>query len=509
MRGAGAEISVWRRFARLAGAIVAVLAALPCQGGVTRTWVDAPDDDAPRRTDAGANGSYNPNAHRPIDLRAMTIGRWTPADPATDRFIGAFTPEGAFFRLDVELAGVINPPGPTSPSGFAPFIYGPNPVYGFIELDVDHDNDTGGELFAPEYRYLANVGRFGGLPVGDEFEYRAARQGQDIDGSFFTMPWVERSGEEFHLALLAEMVAAGTITKQVGDEDDSFEAGETWDIAGPWLHRAHGYEPYSLAHGGSVAGEYMPECVLRFRHDPLADVTVLSLVFPLTNAGAAALLSQAPEANNFDSSDQASVLEALEDLVLSAEIVFEFGSGEPEEVLILPWRLEDAYDHLSPTEWRATALLGTSYAAPEPAGAEFIWTDVFPDVVRGDVNREHGATEDDYEQIAEFIEDHDDDDGQHDESATIFGFGPDFAVHDLNQDGRVDAIDLLLVRKVGDLDGDDDVDLIDLCRFQGAFDAASSYAQTDWVLSDLNADGVVDLADWRRLRHLLSGPRGD
>ncbi|UCE61800.1 MAG: hypothetical protein JSU63_08645, partial [Phycisphaerales bacterium] len=148
------------------------------------------------------------------------------------------------------------------------FRYGDHPVYGFVEIDMDADVWTGGELFAPEYRYLGNVVRFGGNVLHPEFLDRVALDGSAFDDDFLTPPFVERHGEEFHLALIGGQFGAGDIVEVAGDDDGIFEEGETWNIRGPFFHRAHGYELFSFVEGGRYPGEYAPDADLQFRHDP-------------------------------------------------------------------------------------------------------------------------------------------------------------------------------------------------------------------------------------------------
>lgn len=245
---------------------------------------DAPRDAMPRPMDPGAVLPFDADAHRLIDLRDIVIGTWVPDDPAADLFTGGFGADGEFLRLDLALDGLVNPPGSADPFAFEPFKYGDHPVYGFIEIDMDGDVWTGGELAAPEYRYLGNVVRFGGNVLLPTFTDRVALDGSAFDGAFLTSPFVERHGEEFHLALIGGQFGFGDIEQIVGDDDGVFEEGETWNIRGPFFHRAHGYELFSFMEGGRYAGEYAPDSDLQFRHDPIDDVTYLSLVLPLTRA---------------------------------------------------------------------------------------------------------------------------------------------------------------------------------------------------------------------------------
>ena len=205
------------------------------------TYTDPDYDAVARRTDAGGTAPYDANPRHLVDFHSLTLGRWRPENPQVDRFVGDYFPSGRYACVEIVLGGLHNPPGDTDPGHFMPLAYGDNPVYGFVELDVDNDNDTGGEVDAPQYRYPANIARFGGLPEGDAFEHRIAKSADAFDGDFQTMPYVERQGEEFHLALLGGQFDASGVDVVAGDADLKFEAGEIWNITGTWFHRAHGF----------------------------------------------------------------------------------------------------------------------------------------------------------------------------------------------------------------------------------------------------------------------------
>lgn len=404
---------------------------------------DAVADAVARRTDPGGDGPFDPAAHRLIDLREITVGAWRPDDPREDLYTGQYEESGDFVRLDVLVSGLVNPPGRTVYWDFDPFAYGPHPVYGFVEIDMDDEVETGGELDAPDYHYLGNVARFGGLPKVERFRNRVALDESAFDGDFPTPPYVERHGEEFHLALLGDQFEAQDIRVVRGDVDALFESGEVWDIDGTWFHRAHGYEPFSLAIGGERPGEYMPRCALRLEHDTLADVTRITLVFPLTNEGAGLMRGEQPEPLNGDPSDQASVLEALQDLHDSAEFLKDFPTGRPEEEIIIEWAEQEAEDYLEPHEWTVTALLGSSYTAPEPPGEYFVWTDVYPNVLRGDVDGNGRRELKDWQLTWQFIVAHDADDGRIDRKVRLSNFARGFSVHDVDYDGVVHGLDRL------------------------------------------------------------------
>lgn len=490
---------------RLALVVVTLMASMSRaqSSGQSQLLVDPPYDVAPRPTDPGRTATFDPDLHHLVELVSIETGRWTPTNPQVDLFDGSFTPGGVFFRMDVTVAGLINPPGPNDFSSFDPFRYGQHPVYGFIEVDMDDDNQSGGEVEAPEFRFLANVARFGGLLAGAAFHDRQASSDSDLDGNFVSKPYVERHGEEFHLAFLGGLFGDGDVTEIVGNGDLNFDVDEEWIIDGSWFHRAHGFEPFSIAAGGSVPGEYAPESTIRFAHDCTSDLTLISLVFPLTNGAWAMQHGMAAEPMNHDPSDQSSINEALRDLVISAEVVEIFPTGMPEEVLILPWDDKSHGQFLDATQWRITALLGSAYT---DLGGYFVWTDVYPNPVRGDINGENGASEDDRDEIENEIDDHDGDDGVFDDRVVLDDFAAEFSVLDLNQDGVIDPTDILLVSKVGDEDDDGDIDLRDFARFQQCFGESGALGGCERL--DLNADQTVDNGDAGWFVNVMTGPTG-
>ncbi len=466
---------------------------------------DTPNDAVPRVMDPGADTPFDPQAHRLIDLRQLKAGAWTPNDPQTDLFAGSFTVGGPFLRLELVLNHLVNPPGNVDPLAFDPFRYGDHPVYGFVEIDMDNDIWTGGELDAPHYRYLGNIARFGGRVLRAAFGNRMATREADFDGNFLTPPFVERHGEEFHLALFGWQFGYGDIEEVTGDGDGMFEEGETWDIIGPFFHRAHGFEMFSFVEGGGVPGEYAPDSHLRFRHDPAGDVTILSLVFPMTNVGAGLMHGEPPEPSNQDPTDHASVQEALDDLADSASFVIAYPTGLPEEDIIVDWAERISADHLDPADWSITVLLGTSHTQPDPSGVYFVWTDAYPDVVSGDVNGNGAWTERDAQLIAQYITHHDAHDGVQDGVVTIEEFASDFSMYDVNYDGLVSDLDVSRIFRDGDSDRDGDVDLMDVAGFQTCFSRGGSGGMPCAPL-DLVVDNRVDCEDVGAFIDALTGP---
>ncbi len=462
-------------------------------GAPVVTWSDQPRDTVMRVTDSGAEASLDVNAHQLTDLLEITLGSWSPDDPADDLFDGAFSESGLFMRLDLVLAGVVNPPGPSGPLNFNPYQYGPNPVFGFVEIDVDQNVDTGGHSNALQvrYRYLGNVVRFGGMTPLPDLAPHAALGAADFDSDFYSPPFVERSGEEFHLALFDEGLTAVTIEELVGNSDSIFEEGETWNVHGAMLHLAHGFEPFLAG-----TGQYTPATVVQFHHDTTADETRVSLVFPLTNAAAGMMVGAAPERLDFNTSNQSSILEALFVLNLSAQFVTYCPTGMPGEDLILGWFGQSPWDYLAPTAWRVTALLGTCSDTADPGGLHYVWTDVYPDVVRGDIDGNGLAGNDDRQTILDYIYSADTCPGEPCGEIIITGFAEDFSLYDINQNGVINGIDVMLVSEPGDGDLDGDVDLADFARLQTCFsdDLVESEAPV-CALFDLDTDQAVTLED--------------
>lgn len=488
-----------------------VMSARPLLGAdASVTYSDSPRDAVARPTDPGAVMPFDPEAHRLIELREMTIGAWVPDDPEVDLFEGEFKSGGDFGRLDLAVNGLVNPPGSADPLTFDPFAYGNHPIYGFVEIDMDHDVRTGGELDAPQYRYLGNIARFGGKVSREAFRDRVAVDESAFDDDILTPPLVERHGEEFHLALLGRVFALGEIDEIAGNGDAIFDEGETWHLKGPFFHRAHAYEAFSFVEGGRYPGEYAPNSDLQFQHDVEDDVTRVSLVFPLNNVGAGLMHGQLPQPPNHDPSDQASIREALLDLQDSALFLEQFPTGLPAEDIIIDWAGRDPDDHLDPTDWDITVLLGTSYTEPNPWGLYFVWTDVYPNVVRGDVDGSGERDHEDEELIEHFIEAEDASDGLLDETVEIRYFAEDFSVFDLNYDGVVDLADLLIVELDADGDGDDDddVDLADFAVFQQCF-SQMAVAFPECSAMALGGDDWIELDDFRLFVESLTGPDDD
>lgn len=509
-------LSVWV----LSGLIVGGLLEPAAARAERVTFQDTHGDAIARPTDNGADGLIDPVNHRLPDLLSWTIGTWKANNPRTDLFSGTWANTGDFFRLDLVFDGLVNPPGPVGCCGqadFEPFRYGPHPVSGYIEIDMDQDPDTGGELEWPGLRYLGNTSRFGGLPQQTSVRNRAAVDGRAFDGSVITPPLVERSGEDFHLELVGWETSASQIQRS-DSSDWLFGTGETWTLSGCFLHRAHGYSPFSSAccRSGVPIGNYEPLVKVQFWHNAMSDRTTVSLVYPLTHVGSAAMAgSSTVESMDVLFNNQNSVSEGLWELVISALAAGPSDRLLPEYALIAPWANKNPDEHLDPALWRVTILVGSSYTSPEDAF--FVWSDLYPDVKNGDLNGDGNTNSADLAIFSAYLLQNDGDpsidaDGQVNGSIEIRDFGSSFSLHDLNYDGLVNSEDAAMIGGVisprADFDHDGDVDLVDFAHLQLCLTEGSGPRPfgPGCRNADLDRDFDVDQDDIGILVRCASGP---
>lgn len=432
-------------------------ASVALAGGESHVYLDAVGDATIRRTDLGLDDAISPTAALP-DLIRVDVYGWAPTDAFVDRYAGSVNLHGAeFVRIDVQLRGVFAPPGTLGlgPTSFDPFAFGDSPVYGFIELDVDNDDDTGGELgAAAEQRYFANVARFGALPKGSEGAL-AARSGAtgDHDMDFWSPPYFERSGADFAIVLCG--CSDVTVVSEGGDADGAFEVGETWVVSSRFFQRAGGYQGASGVFGGSDFGLYDPLVELRFSHDVVTDRTTITLVYPLTMEGAAALRNEPVQASDqiIGGGSHDSVEEAVIDLRLGAQ-GFNVGplSG-PVKVLTEEWEDNDVSDALKPSDWRVRAIVGTTYMYQ--SDGLYVWTDVGFDEEVGDLDSSGYVNESD---VAAFDAGvltldgtSDDADGLVNGTVELHLPGPNFSVFDRDGDGIIESADAPPVLCEGDV----------------------------------------------------------
>ncbi|MEZ6241716.1 MAG: GC-type dockerin domain-anchored protein [Phycisphaerales bacterium] len=461
----------------------AVLALAPGASAGVRVWSDPKGDAMARRTDPGADAEIGENAVLP-DLLSTTLSGWNPAsmqNPFDGTVNSAIFPD--VLRIELRFDGLVNPPGPLDPDGpgglaYDPFKYGPSPLYGFLELDVDDNPDTGGEFHGvASSRYLANVARFGRTPIEGPAGRAIIRQGQK-DSDFTTPPQFERSGAEFAVALCGCWDIQ--IISQSGNGDGKFDPGERWVVNGRFFERAQAFECLSFMFGDpnnggpSMPGLYDPPINVRFTHDAEADETVVELIFPLTMQGAAQLYGGSVQQPNFTfgGSNHFSFIEALIDLVAGA-----LGASSNCAVLAGAWNGgQSPIDFIDPANWRATALFGTAYEDEQPV-ARFVWTDTGFCEHAGDFNSDGRSDATDVALLDQEIQTLDgtelDADGVVNGVVSVPSFGSTFSMFDLNYNGGVDEMDaMLLTPCIADYAKPYGVlDFSDVLEFLEAFDA--------------------------------------
>jgi len=427
---------------RTAAVLFAAAAASTLRaGGPSVLWTDPADDAVARLTDPGADGPFNEQGLP--DLLSAEMIAWQPDAPASDPYTGqpVDPDQSHFFRLDLKFAGLMNPPGPLGLGGYPyqPQVFGDKPLYGFFELDVDDQKNSGGELEPIALqRFLANVARFGGLPEGSISD-RVATSADDFDGDFFSPPQFERTGAE--LALVMCGCFNPEVVEEGGDGDGVFDPGETWIVRGRFFERMQALADASVVYGGSDLGLYDPPVRLRFAHDMYDDVTTVTLVYPLDTIGAGALFGQEPEPLDFNVANQWSVAEMLLDIICVANNCAATNPSAEVVELVEDWEGRDPEDFLDVTDWRLTALAGTAYTQQEPT--LYVWSDVGFEWTFADLSADglvNVIDESAWQQaLAQLDGGPDDADGQTNGQVQIPNFGPNFNLFDLTGDGLIDA----------------------------------------------------------------------
>lgn len=482
------------------------------------TYQDGHGDAVPRRTDVGGDGPIGDAVHALPDLFTWSIGTWRPGNAQIDVFTGTWSNMGQFVRLDLVFEGLTNPPGPLGCCGepvFDPFRYGPNPVSGYVEIDIDRDLNTGGELEWPDLRYLGSISRFGGLPQAGPLGARVAIDARAFDGNLDTAPFVERSGEEFHLELVGWEIKSDQIERS-DTSDWLFGSGETWVLNSHLFHRAHGYSRFSSAccRAGVPIGNYEPAVKVQFSHHPVSNRTTVSLVYPLTNAGSAAMLGAATETMDVFFTNQNSIQESLWELVISAMAATPQDRLLPEFALLAPWEENNPDTFLDPSVWEVRVLVGGHYTAQQEQESLFVWSDVYPNVVAGDFDGNGLVNIADRNALDLYTQTNDgnpaiDADGEVNTSIEIVNFGPGFSLYDLNYDGLVDADDRAMVGGPmlprADFDRDGDVDQVDFGHMQVCL-SGTSPPRYGCRNADLNRDNRIDENDFVIFVGCASGP---
>lgn len=499
--------------------IVAVL--LSCMSHTARgqrvTLQDPHGDVRVRRTDTGADGPVGLSQHSLPDLFSVSTGTWRPSEPQTDLFSGTWSNMGQFFRLELVFDGVMNPPGPLGCCGqpyFDPFRYGPNPVSGYVEIDVDGDINTGGELAWPDLRYLGVTSRFGGRPTSSALGQRVAVDSRAFDQNLATPPFVERSGEDFHLELVGWEIDSDHIHRS-DTTDWLFGPGETWIITGHLLHRAHAYSRFSSAccRSGVEIGNYEPLVSVQFAHNVMSDRTTVSLVYPLTQAASAASRGSATtEPMDVLFTNQNSIQESLWELVISAWAASPLDRLLPEFALIAPWETKNPDAFLDPSLWQVRVLVGGHYTSQQDSF--FVWSDIYPNVVVGDFDGNGVVNPADLAAFDLYLLSNDgnatlDADGTVNASIEILNFGPAFSLYDINYDGLIDAEDRAAIggpmMPRADFDRDGDVDQADFAHMQRCM-SSSAPLRAGCRNADLLRNGRIDQDDLVIFMECASGP---
>lgn len=482
-------------------------------------YINDPIGDAIiRRTDWSNDGPIDPETQRLPDMIEMRLGNFQPDQPGGDLFVGQWNDNAIFLRFDLVFDGLINPPGPVAWDDdfpeYDPLRFGPNPVFGYVEFDMDADENTGGELEYPGYRYLGQVGRFGGVPGGAEFANHVAFDRWCNDHNVQTAPYIDRSGEEFHLVLRAEEIDYINVKVESSTGNPGvFEPGERWVLKGDFFHRAHGFEDYAFQ-CVDRPGRYKPEVKLQFMHDIASDTTTISLVYPLNNTASGQMQNNPPQSNDGCEDNQNSITEALTDLRWSAINASPWDMAQPEFQLIAGWSSHVVANYLDPTQWRITCLLGTAYSVQQSGSDRFIWTDIWPNVVPGDFDGDGLVDAADETLLAGYVAERDGDPA-YDNDATVNGivacngFSRYFMLYDVNYDGAIDSDDLPIGPILGDMDISNVVDFEDVADFVlGLLDPDYYEAKHNGEIAlgrgDFNGDGFFDAGDIQGFVELLT-----
>ncbi len=457
-------------------------------------WTDAVGDAMVRRTDVVQAGDMENFDAQVIDLRQVTVAGWLPDDPVGNPYVGAVVAPNAahLLRLQIVFDGLVNPPGTIGLGGrpFEPFRYGPRPVYGFIEIDIDGKINTGGTLeSAATLTYLANVARFGGRPNA-AIRDRVALKFANYDNDISTPPQYERSGIEWVLTFCG----CSDISIVSGDieGDSAFNAGETWIMQSRFFQRTTGFKDVS-ASNGSNPGLYDPMVNLRFAHNDVTDTTTVTLVYPLDQVGAGMLAGAPAEPLNGDILDQHSIEEGMQDVIDFLGVL-----PAPGQTFLIAdgWAGATIGNFLDPTCWNLTAIVGTTYSMA--VTSLYVYTDVGFTETRGDLNGDGAANQVDAgifdTSLLSLDGGPDDFDGMTNGEVVIASHARNFSMLDTDGDGFINVLDRDLIDPppppvFGDLNGDGVVGAVDLAILLGGWGGAPD------AQGDLNEDGVVGALD--------------
>jgi hypothetical protein len=160
-------------------------------------------------------------------------------------------------------------------------------------------------------------------------------------------------------------------------------------------------------------------------------------------------------------------------------------------------------------------LWGTARPTALAGEGNYIWTDICPNVVRGDFNGDGLRTRTDARMAGSFVSLRDGDpafdvDLTSNGVVELVNFGVWFSIYDVDYDGLVGSYDVSFAQQNhGDYENDGDVDLVDYGAFQRC--CASSATGTTVTAAcrdafDMDNDGVVDLEDLDGFIQRLKGP---
>ncbi len=462
----------------VAGALLCALVVPHSLAGDAFEFEDCEHDAVMRRTDSNYTGPMLPGQNLP-DISKIKIQGWQSPTADTDPYNGSHNSGSLphLVRIDVVLSGVINPPGPLGLNGmsFDPFQFGTNPLYGFIEFDIDNDKDTGGDLTQGEgaVHYLGNAARFGGRPSGP-IGARAASGSGDLFESWSHPPQIQLSGTDWILAFCG--CFSSVPVYKANPNEATFGPGSTWIMEGRFFQRASAYRGASLMFGGTQTGLYDPVVRVRFQHSIANEQTTVTLVYAIDAIGASQLSGLPVQSYSTNLiSNRSSISEGMNDLIVQAST-----GTIPSNTLAYQVTSRWAGRPLSflqdLSRWRASFIVGTSYPSYQADNnGLYIWTDVGFNARMGDLNGDGVVDMLDRVLVQATIEENDgsasDGDSTMNGSVQIPTFGASFSLYDVNGDGFIDAADLAFfnARCAADFDHSGTLSTLDIFAFLNAW----------------------------------------
>ncbi len=472
-------MSIQRRYLRIvASALLCALVAPHTFADDAFEFDDCDHDAVMRRTDSHYMGPL-PSTQNLPDISKIKIRGWQSLTPETDPYSGSESSGGLphLVRIDVILSGVINPPGPLGLNGMAfdPFQFGNNPLYGFIEFDIDNDKDTGGDLTQGEaaLHYLGNAARFGGRPAGS-IGARAASSSGDFYWPVSHPPQIQLSGTDWIMGFCG--CFSSLPVYKANPNEQTFGPGSTWIMEGRFFERASAYRGASLMIYGSQAGLYDPIVRVRFQHSIAQEETTVTLVYALDAIGASQLsgLPVQPYGTNV-ASGRSSISEGMYDLIVQASS----GNIPPGSLayeVTNRWGGRPIQTVQDLSRWKPSFIVGMSYPTYEQGNdGLYIWTDVGFNARKGDLNGDGVVDMLDRALVQATIEENDgsasDGDSSINGSVQIISFGSEFSLYDVNGDGLINGADLAFynVPCAADFDHSGTLSTLDIFAFLNAW----------------------------------------